>query len=189
MSREQTAGVGRVREFAGRKATLGLLARDEGRLAATQREVERQGGRALVLPVDVADSNEVQRAADQVVNTFGTIDVWGNNAMTTVFAPLKDIQPEEFKQPEVAARAIYYAAHSKRREIFVGGSTLKAIYGQDIAPSFADRYLGRHGYEGQQTAESVARDRPDNLFEAPSGNWAAHGFFPTRPTISACRIG
>jgi hypothetical protein len=80
-------------------------------------------------------------------------------------------------QPEVAARAIYYAAHSNRREIFVGGSTVKAIYGQDIAPSFADWYLGTHGYEAQQTAETVAADRPDNLFNPLAGDWAAHGIF------------
>jgi hypothetical protein len=123
------------------------------------------------------------------INTFGTIDVWGNNAMTTVFAPLKDIQPEEFKQPEVAARAIYYAAHSKRREIFVGGSTLKAIYGQDIAPSFADRYLGRHGYEGQQTAESSRETVPTICLRRRPVIGRRMAFFPTRPTISACRIG
>ena len=279
-----SAGVGRavVREFARRKAAIGLIARGQDRLEAAKKEVEEQGGSALALSLDLADSGAVQRAADQVANTFGPIDVWVNNAMTTVFAPLKDIRPEEFKratevtylgcvygtmaalkhmlrrdqgiivqvgsalayrsiplqapycgakhaivgltdslrcelihqkskvhvtvvhlpamntpqfswcrtrlprhpqpvppifQPEVAARAIYYAAHSKRREVFVGGSTMKAIYGQDVAPSFADWYLGTHGYEAQQTEEPVAPDRPDNLFEPVAGDWAAHGIF------------
>lgn len=279
-----SAGVGRavVREFARRKAAIGLIARGMERLEAAKRDVEQQGGEALALSVDVADADAVQRAADQVVNTFGPIDVWVNDAMTTVFAPFKEIQAEEFKratevtylgcvygtmaalrhmlqrnrgtivqvgsalayrsiplqspycgakhaivgftdslrcelihqksqvqvtivhlpamntpqfswcrtrlprhpqpvppifQPEVAARAIYYAAHNKRREVFVGGSTMKAIYGQDFAPSFADWYLGTHGYEAQQTEEPVAPDRPDNLFEPVAGDWAAHGIF------------
>lgn len=279
-----SAGVGRavVREFARRKAAVGLIARDPERLDAAKREVEQQDGQALALSVDVADADAVQRAADQVANTFGPIDIWVNNAMTTVFAPFNEIQPEEFQratevtylgcvygtmaalrhmlrhnrgtivqvgsalayrsiplqspycgakhaivgftdslrcelihqksqvhvtvvhlpamntpqfswcrtrlprhpqpvppifQPEVAARAIYYAAHRKRREVFVGGSTMKAIYGQDFAPSFADWYLGKHGYEAQQTAEPVAPNRPDNLFEPVAGDWAAHGIF------------
>src|SRR5207302_3390981 len=58
-------------------------------------------------------------------------------------------------QPEVAARAIYWAAHHKRREIFVAGSTVEAIYAQDFAPGFADWYLGSHGYDSQQTSQPV----------------------------------
>jgi NAD(P)-dependent dehydrogenase (short-subunit alcohol dehydrogenase family) len=244
--------------------------------------VEEQGGEALALPTDVADATQVERAAEQVVNRFGRIDVWVNDAMTTIFAPLKEIKPEEFKratevtylgcvygtmaalkymyrqdrgtivqigsalayrsiplqspycgakhaivgftdslrcelihqksnihvtvvhlpamntpqfswcrtrlprhpqpvppifEPEVAARAVYFAAHNKRREIFVGGPTVKAIYGQDVAPSFADWYLGTHGYDAQQTSEPVPPDRPDNLFEPVPGDWAAHGIF------------
>jgi len=279
-----SAGVGRavVREFAKRKASVGLIARGKERLDSAKQEVERLGGRALALSVDVADAGQVEDAAQQVMDAFGRIDVWVNDAMTTVFAPFKEIQPDEFKratdvtylgcvygtlaalkhmlpkdkgsivqvgsalayrsiplqsaycgakhaivgftdslrcelihdksnihvtvvhlpamntpqfswcrtrlprhpqpvppifEPEVAARAIYYAAHHRRREIFVGGPTVKAIYGQDIAPAFADWYLGTHGYDAQQTAQPVSSDRPDNLFDPVPGDYAAHGIF------------
>ncbi len=83
-------------------------------------------------------------------------------------------------EPEVAARAIYFAAHHRRREIYVGYPTLKAIYGQELAPGYADRYLGRTGFESQQTDQPVPSDRPDNLFEPVDGDWAAHGIFSDR---------
>ncbi len=279
-----SAGVGRavVREFAKRKALIGLIARDEQRLEATKREVEQCGGKALALSVDVADAAAVEGAAEQVSKTFGSPDVWVNNAMTTVFAPLTEIEPNEYKratevtylgcvygtmaalkrmlvqnqgtivqvgsalayrsiplqapycgakhaivgftdslrcelihrrsnvhvtvvhlpamntpqfswcktrlprhpqpvppifEPEVAARAIYWAAHHRRREVFVGGPTVKAIYGQEVAPGFADWYLGTHGVEAQQTSERVSPDQPDNLFEPVAGDYAAHGEF------------
>ncbi len=279
-----TAGVGRavVREFARRKASIGLIARGKERLRATREEVERHGGKAIELPVDVAHADEVEQAAQQVEAEFGRIDVWVNDAMTTVFAPLTEIHPDEYKratevtylgcvygtmaalkrmlprnrgtivqvgsalayrsiplqapycgakhaivgftdslrcelehrqsdvhvtvvhlpamntpqfswcrtrlprhpqpvppifEPEVAARAIYWAAHHKRREFFVGASTVAAIYGQDVVPGLADSYLAKHGYDSQQTSTPVSPDRPDNLFEPVPGDYAAHGIF------------
>ncbi|HZS56546.1 MAG TPA: SDR family oxidoreductase [Bryobacteraceae bacterium] len=279
-----SAGVGRAitREFAKRQASIGLIARGKERLAAAKAEVEAQGGRALVFPIDVADSAAVDRAAQTLENEFGPIDIWINDAMTTIFAPLSEITPDEFKratevtylgcvygtmaalkrmlprdkgtivqigsalayrsiplqapycgakhaivgftdslrcelihehskvhvtavhlpalntpqfnwcrtrlprhpqpvppifEPEVAARAIYWAAHHKRREVFVGGSTMKAIYGQDVAPAFADWYLGQTGYSAQQTSQPVSPDRPDNLFEPVAADYAANGIF------------
>src|SRR5436305_6450754 len=83
-------------------------------------------------------------------------------------------------EPEVAAEAIYWAAHQRRRELYVGYPTSVAIYGQEIAPGFADRYLGHSGYDSQQTNEPVEPGRPDNLFESVPGNWAAHGVFTSR---------
>jgi NAD(P)-dependent dehydrogenase (short-subunit alcohol dehydrogenase family) len=79
--------------------------------------------------------------------------------------------------PEVPARAVYWAAHHKRREVFVGTPTMKAIYGQDIAPAFADRYLGKTGYSSQQTQQRVSPDRPDNLFAPVEADYAADGIF------------
>lgn len=282
-----SAGVGRavVQEFARRGAHIGLIARDEERLRSTAAEVEQLGGKALPLPADVADASAVEHAAERVTAEFGAPDVWVNNAMTTVFAPLVEIRPDEFKratevtylgcvygtmaalksmvprnkgtivqigsalayrsiplqapycgakhaivgftdslrcelihnrsqvhvtvvhlpamntpqfswcrtrlpnhpqpvppifQPEVAARAVYWAAHHKRREVFVGEPTVKAIYGQDVAPGFADRYLAKNGFEGQQTSEPVSPERPDNLFEPVPGNYGAHGIFDER---------
>lgn len=279
-----SAGVGRavVREFARRRASIGLIARGRRRLEETRQEVERCGGRAIALPVDVADAEQVENAADKVQREFGAIDVWINDAMTTIFAPFSEIRPDEFRratevtylgcvwgtmsalrrmkrcnrgtivqvgsalayrsiplqspycgakhaivgftdslrselihdqsgvrlsvvhlpamntpqfswcrtrlprhpmpvppifEPEVAARAIYWAAHHDRREVYVGWPTVKAIYGQELVPSYADHYLAEHGYDGQQTSQPVAPDRPDNLFEPVEANYAAHGIF------------
>jgi hypothetical protein len=80
-------------------------------------------------------------------------------------------------QPEVAARAILYAAKHPRRELFVGWPTVRAIAGNAIAPSLADSYLARTGYEAQQLAELVDPDRRDNLFAPAPGAWEAHGRF------------
>lgn len=284
-----SAGVGRavVREFAKRKAHIGLIARGRERLDQARAEVEEAGGRAVVLPTDVADADQVERAADRVERELGPIGIWVNNAMTTVFAPLVEIRPEEFKratevtylgvvygtlsalkrmkardrgcivqvgsalayrsiplqsaycgakhaivgftdslrsellhdhsnvhltvvhlpamntpqfswcrtrlprhpqpvppifQPEVAARAIVFAAHHRRREMYVGWPTVKAIYGQEIVPGLADRFLAANGYDGQQTSQPVSPDRPDNLFEPVAGNYSAQGIFGREAT-------
>lgn len=281
------AGVGRavVSEFAKRGASIGLISRNRERLENARREVEQCGGRALALPCDVADADQVERAAERVENELGPIDIWVNCAMVTIFAPFSEIRPEEFRratevtylgfvwgtmaalkrmkardrgtivqagsalayrsiplqspycgakhamvgftdsvrceliheksnihltvvhlpavntpqfswcrtrlprhpqpvppifEPEVPARAIYWAAHHRRREVFVGEPTVKAIYGQDVAPGLADLYLGRNGYESQQTEEPVAPDRPDNLFESVPGPYGARGIFSDR---------
>ena len=69
-------------------------------------------------------------------------------------------------QPEVPAEAVYWAAHHRRREITVGGSAVKAIVGNKLAPRFADWYLARTGYASQQIAGMpIDPDRPDNLFD------------------------
>ncbi len=279
-----SAGVGRavVAEFARQGAHIGLIARGRERLEAAKHEVEELGGKALVLPTDVADAQQVEAAAERTEQEFGPIDIWVNDAMTTIFAPFLEIKPDEFKratevtylgqvygtmaalkrmharnrgtivqvgsalayrsiplqspycgakhaivgftdsirselihdgsavhitavmlpamntpqfswcrtrlphhpqpvppifQPEVAARAIVWAASHKRREMYVGWPTVEAIYGQEIAPSFADRYLAKHAFKGQQTSEPVPPDRPDNLFEPVEGEYAAHGIF------------
>jgi short-subunit dehydrogenase len=279
-----------AREFGRRGARIGLLARGKQRLEAAKREIEEQGGKALALSVDVSDAGQVEHAAQRVENELGPITVWVNNAMTTIFAPFAEIQPDEYKratevtylgcvygtmaalkrmlrrdqgaivqvgsalayrsiplqsaycgakhaivgftdslrcelihrksqvhltvvhlpamntpqfswcrtrlprhpqpvppifQPEVAARAIYYAAHHKRREIFVGGPTIAAIYGQNFAPAFADWYLGTHAYESQQTSQPVRPERPDNLFEPVPADYAAHGIFSDRAKPSS----
>ncbi len=282
-----SAGVGRavVREFAKLGAVVGLLARGRERLEAARRDVEEAGGKAIVLPADVADAGQVEAAAEQVEREAGPIEIWVNNAMTTIFAPFLEITPEEFRratevtylgqvwgtmaalkrmrprnrgviiqvgsalayrsiplqspycgakhaivgftdslrselihdgsavritavmlpamntpqfswcrtrlarhpqpvppifQPEVAARAIVWAASHNRREVYVGGPTVEAIYGQQLAPSFADRYLAKHGFESQQTSDPVAAGRPDNLFAPVPGDFSAHGIFDDR---------
>lgn len=95
-----SAGVGRATavQFAKRGAFLGLLARGKDGLDATAREVERAGGKALAIPVDMADAAGVQAAAGAVEDAFGPIDIWINNAMVTIFAPFKNIEADEFRR-------------------------------------------------------------------------------------------
>jgi NAD(P)-dependent dehydrogenase (short-subunit alcohol dehydrogenase family) len=95
-----SAGVGRavVREFARDRAHVGLVARGRDGLEAARREVEAAGGRALVLPADVADAAAVERAAAAVEEEFGPIDVWVNNAMAGVFAPVRETTAAEFRR-------------------------------------------------------------------------------------------
>ncbi len=92
------AGVGRatVQAFARRGARIGLIARGRDELEVVRREVEAEGGKGLVLPADVADAAQVEAAAAAVEETFGPIDLWINNAMVTVFSPIKEMEPEEF---------------------------------------------------------------------------------------------
>jgi NAD(P)-dependent dehydrogenase (short-subunit alcohol dehydrogenase family) len=290
-----SAGVGRaaVREFARRGAHVGLIARGRDGLEAARREVEEMGGRALVLPLDVADHEAVERAAETVERELGPIDVWVNNAMLSVFSPVEEMRPEEYKrvtevtylgvvygtlsalkrmlprdrgcvvqvgsalayrgiplqsaycgakhavqgfmdslyaellhdesnvrvtmvqmpalntpqfswvksrlprepqpvppifQPEVAARAIYWAAHNERRELYVGWPTVKAIVGDKLAPGFADWYLAETGYDAQQTEEPVAPARRDNLWEPLPGDHGAHGTFDARASDTSAQL-
>ncbi len=279
-----SAGVGRaiVREFARHGAHIGFLARGREGLEGAKRDVEALGGKALAVPTDVADAEQVEAAADRVERELGPIDVWVNDAIAVVFAPFKEIEPEDFKrstevcylgavygtkaalnrmlprdrgtivqvgsalayraiplqsaycgakhairgftdsvrtelmhdgsnvhitmvqlpavntpqfnvsktalpkhpqpvppiyQPEVPARAIYWAAHHKRREVYVGVSSVAVILGNKLLPGLGDWYLARTGYGSQQTDEPVKPDRPNNLYEPVPGDHGAHGNF------------
>jgi hypothetical protein len=77
-------------------------------------------------------------------------------------------------EPEVAARAILFAATHRRREIWVKWPTFKAIVANALVPWALDRYLAKQGYDGQLSSEPVAPDAPVNLFQAPLGDWNAH---------------
>jgi NAD(P)-dependent dehydrogenase (short-subunit alcohol dehydrogenase family) len=95
-----SAGVGRatVRAFAKRGASIGLLARGHDGLEATRNEVEALGGKALVVPTDVANADDVESAAAAVEQAFGPIDIWINNAMVSVFSPAKEMTPADFQR-------------------------------------------------------------------------------------------
>src|SRR5512142_234709 len=95
-----SAGVGRatVREFAKQGAHIGLIARGKEGLEGARREVEAAGGRALVLPADVARADQVEAAAEAVEEQLGPIDIWVNDAMVSVFSPVKEMTAEEFKR-------------------------------------------------------------------------------------------
>lgn len=95
-----SAGIGRAaaHAFAREGARIGLLARSAPALEEVKKEVEALGGEALVLPCDVADADGVEAAAARVEEHFGPINVWVNNAMASVFSPVKDTTAEEFKR-------------------------------------------------------------------------------------------
>src|SRR5512144_1088390 len=95
-----SAGVGRAtaREFGRLGARVALLARGQDGLEGARHEVEAVGGQAMVIPTDVADPDQVEAAAEQVERDWGPIDIWVNDAMVTIFAPIKDLSPAEFKR-------------------------------------------------------------------------------------------
>lgn len=287
-----SAGVGRatVRAFARHGAHVGLLARGRDGLEAARREVEQAGGKALVLPTDVASAEAVETAADAVERQLGPIDVWVNNAMVSVFSPVKKMQAEEYRrvtevtylgyvhgtlaalkrmlprdrgmivqvgsalayraiplqsaycaakhaiegfteslrtelihdqshvrvtlvhlpalntpqhgwsksrmpkkaqpvppiyQPELAAEAIYHAAHHYRREWTLGMITDVVLLGNKIAPGFGDWYMAKTGYDSQMTDEPEDPHRPHNLWEPLSGDHGAHGRFDRQARSSS----
>jgi NAD(P)-dependent dehydrogenase (short-subunit alcohol dehydrogenase family) len=95
-----SAGVGRAiaRAFARRGAHIGLVARGHAGLEGARRDVEELGGEALVLPTDVAEADQIEAAAARVEETFGPIDIWINDAMTSVYSPAWEMTPEEYKR-------------------------------------------------------------------------------------------
>lgn len=106
-----SAGIGRatVRAFARQGAAIGLIARGHAGLEGARAEVEAAGGRALILPADVADAGAVETAADRIERELGPVDVWVNNAMVSVFSPVKEMTPEEFRRvTEVTYLGVVY---------------------------------------------------------------------------------
>ncbi|HVS86332.1 MAG TPA: SDR family oxidoreductase [Gaiellaceae bacterium] len=267
-----SGGIGRAtaRRFAQDGASIALLARGRAGLEQAAQEVEEAGGKALVLPTDVADPHQVEAAASAVEEALGPIDVWVNDAMVTVYAEFLDIEPDEFRrstdvtyhgmvwgtrsalqrmvprdrgsivqvcsamsyrgiplqapycgakhackgftesvltelkhkksqvhvsmvqlagfnttqftwgrtklpkqtqpvppffQPEVAADAIHWCAHHRRRELYVGGPTVMNILGEKFAPWFLDWYLAKTAVSSQQTDQPLNGGAGhDNLF-------------------------
>jgi NAD(P)-dependent dehydrogenase (short-subunit alcohol dehydrogenase family) len=281
-----SGGVGRAiaREFAKHGAAVGLIARGGAGLDAAAQEVTELGGTAYAHPTDVAEFDQVQAAATAIEERLGPIDIWVNNAMTTVFAFLDDIEPAEYEratrvtylgavwgtkvalermlprdrgtivqvgsalayrgiplqapycgakhamkgmfeslrtelrnrgsnvhatmvqlpgmntpqfdhclskmprhpmpvppiyEPEVAARGVYWAAHNRRRELYVGFSTVYTIIGNKLAPWLAERYLAKTAVDGQQTDQPYDGTKNANLFEPTDDDRdeGAHGGF------------
>jgi NAD(P)-dependent dehydrogenase (short-subunit alcohol dehydrogenase family) len=88
-------------------------------------------------------------------------------------------------QPEVAARTIAWAAgHARRREYWVGETTMATLLANAVAPGLLDRYLGRTGEKSQQTARPRDPDAPDNLWAPLDGeggrDFGMHGDFDDR---------
>jgi len=284
-----SAGVGRAtaQAFGKRGARVALIARGRRGLEGAKRDVEAAGGEAIVLPLDTSDHDAVDQAASEVEKTLGPIDIWVNNAMLSVFSPIMEMQPDEYKrvtevtylgyvwgtlaalrrmkprdrgaivqvgsalayrgiplqsaycaakhavqgfhdslrtelihdgsnvrvvmvqmpalntpqfrwvksrlprkaqpvppifQPEVAAEAIVWAAHSNRRELNVGWPTTKAVVGNNFAPGYADHYLAKHGFDAQMIDEPEDPKRPNNLWSPVDDeeDRGAHGVFDNR---------
>ena len=284
-----SAGIGRATaiEFGRQGARVALLARGQAGLEGAAREVESAGGQAMIIPTDVADAEAIEAAAERVESEWGPIDIWVNDAMCSVFSPVKEMKPEEFKrvtevtylgtvygtlaalrrmlprdqgsivqvgsalayrgiplqaaycaskhaiqgfcdslrtelmhdgsnvrltmvqlsafntpqfnwvksrlpkqaqpvppifQPEVAAKGIVWAAHHERRELMIGWPSLKAIYGNKVAPEYADWVLSRTGFKSQQTDEPADPNRPNNLWEPLDADedHGTHGRFDDR---------
>ncbi|HKR79419.1 MAG TPA: SDR family oxidoreductase [Nitrospira sp.] len=95
-----SAGVGRAiaREFARHGAAVALLARSRDGLAGAADDVERLGGRALAVPIDVSDDRQVEDAAERVERELGPIDIWVNNAMVSVLSPALQMTPAEYRR-------------------------------------------------------------------------------------------
>ncbi len=91
-------------------------------------------------------------------------------------------------QPEVGAEAVVYAAHHRRREIYVGGSTVEAIVGTKVAPEWLDVYLGRTGYDAQQYDGTADPDRPNNLWQPLPGDRGVHGDFDERASNRSVQL-
>ena len=281
-----SGGVGRAiaREFARRGAAVALIARGRAGLDAAAKEVSELGGVPSLHVADVAEFEQVSAAADAIEQRHGPIDIWVNNAMTTVFDFFEDVSPEEYEratrvtylgtvwgtkaalermlprdagtivqigsalayrgiplqspycgakhaikgsfeslrcelrhrgsqvhltmvqlpglntpqfdhclsrmpkhpmpvppifQPEVAARAVYWAAHHRRREIYVGLPTVYTIIGNKLAPWLAERYLAKTAIDGQQTKDRFDGTRAANLFAPVDDDHdeGAHGVF------------
>jgi NAD(P)-dependent dehydrogenase (short-subunit alcohol dehydrogenase family) len=95
-----SAGLGRAiaHAFAKLGSKLALIARNPEALEAAKEECEHLGGSALVLPLDVADPEAVEAAAARVEAELGPIDVWVNDAMVSVFSPVKEMEPSDYKR-------------------------------------------------------------------------------------------
>ena len=95
-----SAGLGRAiaHAYAKRGAKLGLLARNPEALAAAKQECENLGGSAIFIPTDVSDAEAVERAASQIEQELGPIDIWVNDAMVSVFSPVKEMEASDYKR-------------------------------------------------------------------------------------------
>jgi NAD(P)-dependent dehydrogenase (short-subunit alcohol dehydrogenase family) len=115
-----SAGVGRAAAiaFADNGDDVALLARGDAGLEAAARDVRRRGQRALPISVDVADAEAVEAAAEQIERELGPIDVWVNNAMESVFSPVKEMESDEYRRvTEVTYLGYVYGTQSALRRM------------------------------------------------------------------------
>ncbi|MGI8413673.1 MAG: SDR family oxidoreductase [Solirubrobacteraceae bacterium] len=122
------------------------------------------------------DQSKVQMTMVQLPGVNTTQFSWCRSKLPKHPMPVPPIY-----QPEIPAEAVYWAAHHKRRELWVGYSAVQAILGNRLSPSFADWYLARTGFKGQQVQDlPVAPGRPDNLYQPVPNLAATHGMFDSQ---------
>jgi NAD(P)-dependent dehydrogenase (short-subunit alcohol dehydrogenase family) len=131
-----SSGVGRAtaREFARKGAAVGLIARGTDALGATEAEALSLGGQALAAPTDVADAQALDAAAERIERELGPIDVWVNNAMASVFAPVSEITPDEFRRvTEVTYLGVVYGTLCALRRMRPRGRGVVVQVGSALA--------------------------------------------------------
>ena len=116
--------------------------------------------------------SKVQISMVQLPGVNTTQFTWGRTKLPKQTMPVPPIY-----QPEVPADAIYYAAHHKRRQVYVGIPTVMNIVGERLAPWLLDRYLAKTGFGSQMTDEPLDPQGHDNLFEPVNEDRGAHGPF------------
>lgn len=108
---------------------------------------------------------------------------WARNKMPKRPQPVAPIF-----QPEVAARAVLFAADSRRREVWVGRSTVQAILANRLVPGLLDRFLAGKGYSGQLTDEPADPNAPDNLMTPVPGDHGTHGRFDSQASYDCPQL-
>jgi len=95
-----SAGIGRATALllASMGAKVGAIARDKEGLASLKQEIEDLGSLIATAPADVSDFAELSQAVDKIQKEIGPMDIWISNAMVSVFSPVADISPEEFRR-------------------------------------------------------------------------------------------
>ncbi len=95
-----SAGVGRAaaKKFAAEGCSVGLIARGKEGLEGAKKDVEKFGSKAVIVQADAANAEEIEHAAAYIEEKLGPIDIWINDAMTTVFSPFLEITPDEFRR-------------------------------------------------------------------------------------------
>jgi hypothetical protein len=201
-----SAGLGRaiVQSFAQRGAHIGFVSRSRERLEYACREVKDQGGTAITLPGDVADSATTEEAASRTEDAFGPIDIWVNDAMTTVFSPFHELSADDFRQvTAVTYLGFVYGTmaalkrmrprnrgtivQERHREVFVGWPTARAIWGQRFIPGVLDHLAAKLAWDGQ-LYDGARDDGPVDLYEPVAGHQGAHGAFDSRATSGSWEL-
>ena len=150
-----SAGVGRAtaRAFAARGAKVGLIARNREALEAAKKEVESRGGEAFVAVADVSDADAVERAATDIENALGPIDVWVNNAMVSVLGPVKQLKADEFRRvTEVTYLGVVHGTLAAMRRMLPRDSGIIVQVGSALAyrgiPLQAPYCAAKHAIQG-----------------------------------------